>query len=415
MALALLLCSGRGSGEVAEHLLHGHDVAVAAVDVEEVECVRERQAIVDRLLGHDREKVVLRRIDGGGSDAVRRGAAHDDQCIHAPVDEKREERRPQKSAELLLVDDDLVRERLEVGDDLRPVGAGKIEFHTAADTGADLAVEHADIVVHRIDDIARKEDRNARCSRGVEQPGHLINGGKRRFAAGKGIFRGVVRGAANARHVILAVDQQEGWRFAESGALTPAPTRQDCPVLRRQNGVPIPGHRRSSCPPLAEERVQITPRCRSSAIRPPSRSRRPERISSVCSPSFGPARSTLPGVSLRRGTTFATTISPSPSTGSVIMFPRAANCGSSKMSRIELTGPHGTCASAHILRTSAAENRFVQSPTKLSTASRSASRLAMLPHLPEPESSGCPTRSAKRWKILSLVHAMATHLPSAVG
>jgi hypothetical protein len=45
-------------------------------------------------------------------------------------------------------------------------------------------LEDADIAVHRVDHITPEEDRDARRLRGIEQPDHLINGSKRRFAAG---------------------------------------------------------------------------------------------------------------------------------------------------------------------------------------------------------------------------------------
>ena len=77
----------------------------------------------------------------------------------------------------------------EVRDDLGPVRAGEIEVVAAADAGADLAMEHADVVVDRIDDVAGEEDRDAGGSRGREQPRHLVDGGKGDLAAGERIFR----------------------------------------------------------------------------------------------------------------------------------------------------------------------------------------------------------------------------------
>ena len=56
------------------------------------------------------------------------------------------------------------------GTSFGPVRAGEVEIVATADTGANLPMKHADIVVDRIDHVAREEYRDAggsRCSLSV--------------------------------------------------------------------------------------------------------------------------------------------------------------------------------------------------------------------------------------------------------
>jgi hypothetical protein len=59
-----------------------------------------------------------------------------------------------------------------------------------------------------------------------------------------------------------------------------------------------------------------------------------------------------PGVPVSLGMTLAMAMSPI-LVDTMAMFPRAAYCGSSKISSMAETGPHGTWASAHVPSTSA--------------------------------------------------------------
>ena len=115
-----------------------------------------------------------------------------------------------------------------------PCVPGEIEVLATADAGADLAVEHADVVVDRIDDVPGEEDRDASLARRLEEARHLVGGSKGHLAAGKRILLGVVRCAADAGHVVLAVDEEERRPLAEAGTLGPAPALDHRAVLRRQ-------------------------------------------------------------------------------------------------------------------------------------------------------------------------------------
>ena len=146
--------------------------------------MRDWQPVEHRFLGMIVKKLYM-VVDRRRANAIRSRATDDDAGINPAVDQQRKQWRAEEGAVLLLVDNDLGRQRPQFRDDFGPVRAGEIEIVATADTGANLPMKHADIVVNRIDHVAREEYRDAGDSRCSEQARHLISGSKGGLAAGQ--------------------------------------------------------------------------------------------------------------------------------------------------------------------------------------------------------------------------------------
>src|SRR5207302_7250707 len=211
------------------------------------------------------------------------------------VNQEWSERRAGKPGPLLFGYGDLGRERVQVLDGFRGVRALGVEVLAAAEADSDLAVEHANVVVHRIHDVAGEEDRNRRRAAGEEQAAHLGDRREGDLAASERILLGGVGGAANSRHVVLRIDHDERWALPDPRPLRPLSALQDRAVFGRQNLVPRRRHglvlhyvpatvsRPSPPRPIAV--------ARNSATRLGSRS---TKASSGCSPHEGPGPKETP-------------------------------------------------------------------------------------------------------------------------
>ena len=106
----------------------GDDIAVFAVDVEEIGSVGFDGSIADALVGNHHAKAVLHGIDGRCANTAAGGAANENHRVDALRGEKRRERGAKKRAGVLLGDDRLASLWLQLVDKL---GHGLASDHAA--------------------------------------------------------------------------------------------------------------------------------------------------------------------------------------------------------------------------------------------------------------------------------------------